>query len=136
MRADQLEAGATETWEAHGLRCMIRPSPMGTLNGYVQLPHGHVAFPKPYLDIEVEVHGGLTYGADGDGWVGFDTLHLGDVWDEADLPDDTDLARYRGLVAGENDPRFRTEWTLPRLRAEVESLAEQLAEMEKQQVTL
>ena len=50
-------------------------------NGYALLPEGH---PWRVLDLQfgegsVEIHGGITYGPT-KGWVGFDTLHSGDIW--------------------------------------------------------
>ena len=50
-------------------------------NGYVMIPEGHQYYGKSYDDIDVSVHGGLTYGSfedDGKYWVGFDTSHYGD----------------------------------------------------------
>lgn len=56
--------------------------------GYVRLPEGH-----PWLDyrghgeaIPADVHGGITYGPDGDGWIGFDTMHAGDALLPKGLP--------------------------------------------------
>lgn len=62
-------------------------------NGYAVVFKGHPAYGKDYLDIDVYVHGGLTYtdsvnssNWDGlteemkDGWiVGFDTCHINDT---------------------------------------------------------
>lgn len=64
-------------------------------NGYVLIPEGHPAHGKHYDDIDVDVHGGLTFGRlvddhmikqwpelkeeDKGGWlVGFDTAHYDD----------------------------------------------------------
>lgn len=61
-------------------------------NGYVVIPNGHPLHGKHYDDIDVNVHGGLTFSEsannlewdeieeeDKDGWVvGFDTAHFGD----------------------------------------------------------
>ena len=57
-------------------------------NGYVRIPEGHPYYEKTYDDIDVRVHGGLTFGdhifgrdkyfSDGY-WVGFDTAHYGDT---------------------------------------------------------
>ncbi len=53
-------------------------------NGYVALPEGHKFYGTPYDDVDVEIHGGLTYGEteeiDGkDYWVlGFDCCHYRD----------------------------------------------------------
>lgn len=50
-------------------------------NGYVLLPKGHVCYKVQYDDINVEVHGGLTFSEmspDGYWKVGFDTFHASD----------------------------------------------------------
>ena len=71
---------------------------VGWGNGYVIIPKGHPLHGKGYDDIDVSVHGGLTFSGpvneldnskeggwfeikpkDKDGWViGFDTAHYGD----------------------------------------------------------
>lgn len=75
-------------WQAHGydLKAVRHPS-MGHWCGYVALPNGHRLFGKGYDDIDVSVHGGLTYAedraprmeVDGKWWVGFDCAHSGDL---------------------------------------------------------
>ncbi|MCM1556902.1 MAG: hypothetical protein NC087_05135 [Anaeroplasma bactoclasticum] len=52
---------------------------------YVEIPSNHPVFKKHYSDIEIEVHGGLTYGGDaywieddGSFWIGWDYAHVGD----------------------------------------------------------
>lgn len=52
----------------------------GAVNGYVRITEGHPWFGLGYDAIDVDVHGGLTFGSDSDGWIGFDTLHSGDIW--------------------------------------------------------
>lgn len=72
-----------------GLLCCIGRNTLGTLNGYVAVPRGHPYFGKDYDEIEIEVHGGLTYAYSDLGffengifediwWLGFDTAHFGD----------------------------------------------------------
>jgi|GEM_PF-3048151 len=79
----------------------------GAVNGYVRVPEGHPWSGMAYSDINVEVHGGLTYeGADG--WIGFDTLHSGDYWPEC--PD-----HYRDNTA--------THWTAEMVAEEAKKLA-------------
>ena len=68
--------------------------PHGWGNGYVILPKGHKLHGKHYDEIDVNVHGGLTFSEpanecvewaeidekDKDGWiVGFDTAHYSDT---------------------------------------------------------
>ena len=81
--------GNARFWEDGDYKCVVhRHRIMGHLNGYVGLPKGHAWFGKGYEDIEVDVHGGLTYASeymitnpekDGRWWIGFDTAHLGDI---------------------------------------------------------
>ncbi|MCA2275472.1 hypothetical protein JF780_05635 [Mycobacterium intracellulare] len=52
----------------------------GAANGYVKIPEGHHWHGLDYNEIDVQAHGGLTYGGGESGWIGFDTLHSGDIW--------------------------------------------------------
>lgn len=52
----------------------------GAINGYVKVPSWHPWFRLNYRHIAVDVHGGLTYGCNDRGWIGFDTLHYRDYW--------------------------------------------------------
>lgn len=117
----------TKRWEHAGLVCMIRPGPpmLGFYNGYVAVPPAHAAYGLHYDKLQdVDVHGGLTYGElEPDGWVyGFDTGHAYDVWPEATMPEWLREMRER---------RTGIEWTLEKLEAEVNRLAEQLAAVRK-----
>jgi hypothetical protein len=69
---------------------ILRNIQFQTWNGYVRIPEKHPCFGKDYDDIDVNVHGGLSYGGDhfpnyinptkevGYYWFGFDTSH---AWD-------------------------------------------------------
>lgn len=70
-----------QEFEHAGLKCLILRTPeLLQLNGYVALPPEHPCYGKDFGDIDVEVHGGLTFASEGDGekwergywWVGFD----------------------------------------------------------------
>lgn len=118
---------------------IVRSWTSGSLCGYVAVPPGHPAYEQHYDDVDVAVHGGLTYGAhcmvdgpvchtpqagepDDVYWLGFDTAHLQDRSPGMD-------AHYRaiGLTV---DPFADEEYRdLAYVRAEVESLAAQLAAM-------
>jgi hypothetical protein len=90
--------------EATGLPCLIKRNTQvtGALCGYVGVSEGHPDFGKGYDDVEVEVHGGLTFAdfchKSDDGrdeerichvpdpgepdhvwWLGFDCSHAGDL---------------------------------------------------------
>jgi hypothetical protein len=61
----------------------VRHNGIGYRCGYVKIPEGHPWYKKDCDEVNANVHGGLTYGADeGDGWwIGFDCAHLGDAQD-------------------------------------------------------
>lgn len=106
-------------WEHVGLKCLVlRAQHLGHLNGYVGVPEGHPAYDRDYNEIDVEVHGGLTFGDFGDGqlrpkgfyWLGFDCAHLGDFVPGQEKHGRAD-GTYRNMVY---------------VTAETEKLAEQL----------
>lgn len=82
-------------WEHEGMTCMALRHPLsGHWCGYVGVPPSHPWHGKDYNDCNVEVHGGLTYGAACKGnvchtpkpgepahlwWLGFDCAHSGDL---------------------------------------------------------
>jgi hypothetical protein len=81
-------------WKAHGFSClMVRHEHCLHWCGYVGLPPGHPDYGKHYDDVEVDVHGGLTYSERCDGlvchrsddeapalwWLGFDCAHWQDL---------------------------------------------------------
>lgn len=73
-----------------GFLCfMVRNSEMGSWCGYVEVPRDHPWYEKPYDDIEVEVHGGLTYAKkSNEAWrIGFDCAHYMDLIPFIPLPD-------------------------------------------------
>lgn len=117
------KATIVKRWQHAGLDCIISHGPgMEWCNGYVHVPEGHVAHDADYNRPPVNVHGGLTYGENS--WFGFDTAHGGDNWSDDEL-------RVVGLPPAKfrSSLRVYTEWTLARLIAEVESLANQFATM-------
>lgn len=114
----------TKDWEAHGLPCALRRGPGGHWCGYVGVSAEHPAHMKEYWDLDVRIHGGLTYGEPGNGkhlpegryWLGFDCAHSGDL-----CPWYADKG-YHSFADGEyRDIHYVT--------AETERLAEQLAVM-------
>ena len=83
-----------------GYACLIHRNSGGALCGYVGVPVGHPLHGKDYEDVDVDVHGGLTFADschgqqengrgichevcdpadDGVWWLGFDCAHLGDL---------------------------------------------------------
>ena len=109
-----------------GLKAIVIATPMGHRCGYVSVPAEHPLHGKDYNDVDVEVHGGLTYSDERDGlwWFGYDCAH----WDDAKDPD---LMSDEYKKAFNDWPRFNegTIKTLEFCVAECEALAKQLEEM-------
>lgn len=97
-----------------GIYWMTYTAPLwGAINGYVHVPDDHPWFGLDYDSVDVEVHGGLTFGG-ASGWFGFDTLHSGDVWPGTPVygaPSDWDI-----------------HWTAAKVADEAKSLARAAAE--------
>jgi hypothetical protein len=66
-----------------GYKCEIKRHPeVKHLCGYVYLPESHPDYGKEYDDIDIVIHGDLTYGGSSDyikGKFGFDCAHDGDL---------------------------------------------------------
>ena len=77
--------------EHQGLEWMVIHNGSGYRCGYVRIPAGHPWHGKGYHDLNVEVHGGITFaepdvpcdapGPDTDWWLGFDCAHTFDAPD-------------------------------------------------------
>lgn len=130
-------------WNYAGFACLMVRSEMGHWCGYVGLPEDHPYFGEHYDQAELPgpgVHGGLTYSDFCQGpichvpepgfpdrvwWLGFDCAHSGDV-----SPRSEALLRKHRLPSLTSVLRFpwpNTYKDEAYVRAEVESLAEQLA---------
>ena len=134
-----------------GLDCLIVRNHFGSLCGYVGVPAGHPAYRQGYDDVEVSVHGGLTFDgfcADeetergichipGEGrdpkvwWLGFDCGHFNDVSPGMEYLDrhlsrlDVDIPERPKEVW-----EFQTYKDLEYVVNEVEQLAKQLKEQQ------
>ncbi len=123
---------------ATGLHCIAhRNMSGGNWCGYVAVPPGHPAHRKDYGDVDVEVHGGLTYGAECQGavchvpppgepddvwWLGFDCAHC---WDVRPASDKRDELRGWQRLSGA-DSRY---CDLAYVERECTNLAKQLADL-------
>lgn len=124
-------------WRYKDLPCLIVRNRSGALCGYVGVPPGHPVHGKHYDDVEVDVHGGLTFSAGCHGaichvpepgepdavwWLGFDCAHCGDAhpWPKG-LSE-----KHPGLFIWRDGERY---WSMPMVKSEVERLADQLAAM-------
>jgi hypothetical protein len=117
------EDATEKIWEAHGLKCAVARG--SALCGYVYVPADHPDAKLDYDDVDVSVHGGLTFrckSPDGGAWFGFDCAHHGD-WFGFSYPVvsaggvDTHSYEHPGHV-----------WTVEEVTKETERLAEQFAE--------
>lgn len=115
--------------EHKGFQWMIVHNGSGYRCGYVRVPQGHPWHGKDYDDLDVDVHGGLTFaapdkpcdekGEDNAWWLGFDCAHADDAPD-ALLPGGDKLSDfYRDL-----DVKVRSQ---EYVEAECRSLCEQAA---------
>lgn len=76
---------------------------MGHRCGYVCLPENHPWYNKNYCDIDVRIHGGLTFSEMCNGhpilsngyWIGFDCLHAFDLPDLDEVPKELLKMTYR-----------------------------------------
>lgn len=134
---------------ATGLDCMINRGPAGALCGYVGVPPSNFAHGRDYQDLNVVVHGGLTYSKacqeDGEichvpepgrehdiWWLGFDCAHFTDVMPKHDADmralrkRDPELDAQLGRLEDFPDPFPRTYKDWAYVKAEIELLAAQL----------
>jgi hypothetical protein len=119
-------------WRSGDLPCLIVRGPLGALCGYVGMPPGHPWHGKDYGEVDVSIHGGLTYAEACAGhichvakpgepdevwWLGFDCAHAGDV--SPSMLRYFRTSRHFHLMPGE------TYKNVAYVRAEVERLAAQ-----------
>lgn len=129
-----------------GLPCLaVRNRRNGVWCGYVGLADYHPLHGKEYGEVDVNVHGGLTFAnacgpgenesvgichtpSDGEPehvwWLGFDCAH---AWDHS--PDDVRRSAEGGIWALSHDSQYRT---LAYVRNECAQLARQLADLGQQ----
>lgn len=127
--------------EATGLSCLMRRNRNGAWCGYVAVPPSHPAHSKDYDEVDVRVHGGLTYSAKCHGdichvpapgepddvwWLGFDCAHSSDITPSRRDPAfaGISLLTDRGIPSG---LAYRTR---DYVRNEVTRLAAQLKELQ------
>lgn len=92
----------TQQFTHAGLDCKIIKTEMGHWCGYVRRPDEAepVRWTSDYdskhdeiLEAEVDVWGGITYGPDDEGWVGFDDAHAQSLVDHSDEETDEDAVK-------------------------------------------
>ena len=108
-----------------GLKATVIATPMGYRCGYVGVPEGHPLYGKHYDDVDVDVHGGLTYSnLEDELWTfGYDCAHWDDARDPELMNDEYKKVLMNWMEGG------GTIRTLEFCVAECEALAKQLEEM-------
>lgn len=121
-----------------GLRAVVVIHPAGHRCGYVAVPTGHKHHSDDYDNVNVDVHGGLTYAggdkhqypveADGSWWFGYDCAHLGDARDPELMQGEFKEVYDKGLM---RDMHFEGDVvrSLEYCVNQCESLARQLSEV-------
>lgn len=116
-----------------GFKCLVlRHSTLKHLRGYVALPKEHPYYGCHYDNLNVDVHGGLTFGKKGDGkdwepnywWIGFDCAHAGDY-----TPGIEEMLTTAGFKKGPKGIKgvFRETYkSIDYVKKEVRKLARQL----------
>lgn len=109
-----------------GFRCVVLFVGGSHGCGYVRIPEGHPAFSKDYDDVDIDVHGGLTFKKSslweikeekGFVWFGFDCSHAGD-WTVRDQ-----------AIYGKDEKKGHF-WTKDEVVEETKRMAEGFAMME------
>jgi len=132
-------------WKHAGLSCaVVLAREAAHRCGYVRVPPNHPAHGKGYDDVDVDIHGGLTFAEiepcteheDGQGhWFGFDCVHYMDnSYDPSARVEDMTTEKGRAVLKSHREcerkypmPHRQHYWTLPEVIAETERLAEQLS---------
>ena len=144
---DDLEHRTLAKGEHLGFQWQITHNDLGSRCGYLRLEPGHPWFGADSDDIDVQVHGGLTFaragtacathGPEAEWWIGFDCGQAGDLYD-LDLVVDPELrAVYERINASQTRSPFpwhATVKTTEFVQAECFSLAEQARRAEIESV--
>jgi hypothetical protein len=107
-----------------GYEAEVIATKMGHRCGYVTVPKDHPHYGRRYDDINVDVHGGLTYA--NEGTFGFDCAHWNDARDKSIMSDE--YKKIYSMWPSLHDVESTIK-TLEFCIAECESLAKQLKEM-------
>jgi hypothetical protein len=118
-----------------GLRAVVVVQDHGNRCGYVAVPEGHAMHGKDYDEVDVTVHGGLTFAdgtdtypvvAEGLWWFGYDCAHYGDSRDPELMTPEYQKMYDKGLFSFFGEGTVRS---LGYCVSECESLATQLKDM-------
>lgn len=93
-----------------GFEFKVLRNPLGFRCGYVKIPNDHPWYEKSYFDIDVSIHGGLTYGQKNKSgelkgfWIGFDCMHCFDSACPDDMDKDIRGTLTAKILMGEYEP--------------------------------
>ena len=131
-----MERAVEKKWDYKGLQCIVTRADVHDPThysahrcGYVRVPPNHPWHGKNEDEIDVFVHGGLTFlqeepcvHEDGIGyWIGFDCHHAGDAGLPAGDPREIKYPRF--------SMGYEHYWTLSEVQRETELLAEQVLQL-------
>lgn len=146
-----LAVGERKEWRYAGMNCALQKNDIGHWCGYVQTEHtvwqaptcpplsGHRPTGESAVYL-LSAHGGITYGPDEEGWIGFDCGHSNDLClDETGEPwgklteqdkEPMEVRRHGSVAACETAEECRV-WRLGDVRDEVNHLAAQVTLLEQ-----
>ena len=110
------------TWTHRGLRCRVVKLGRGHYCGYVRSMFDSRWNYDDFQDWPaglIDIHGGLTYGVDEDGWIGFDCAHAYDFCVDED-------GEPWGKISHFGSRDDNKVWTLEDVKEETERLADQV----------
>lgn len=110
----------TDEWVYDGRNCRIVFNNGRHYCGYAQTP---LRFSYSDATGIIDIHGGLTYGVDEDGWLGFDCAHSYDVCFHPDTNEVTCGKHYL-------DAEHGRAWHPSDVKEETELLADRLSKVE------
>lgn len=112
-------------WTYKGKRCkIIQDSDLGHYCGYVQTGlRGNITINAELWRL-IEVHGGINYGIDEEGWIGFDCAHINDICVDENGEVTSDYFKNR-------EDEDSIIWSPEDVEEEVEKFAEQIIALEK-----
>lgn len=126
-----------KTWTTEaGLMAAVVVQDHGSRCGYVGVPKDHAAAGKSYDELDIDVHGGLTYDgcnteypapSDGLWWFGYDCAHWGDARDPALMTPDYKELYDKGMFGSLDD--YGVVRSLEFCVEQCESLAKQLKDL-------
>ena len=118
------DENTVETFVYNGRPCVVTQHPtIGHFCGYTKtnLPNlNNTSYYEGdnYVKL-IDVHGGITYGKDDEGWVGFDCGHAGDMCiKDEEIQNNTVVSKD-------------TEWYVEDVKEELKCLADQISALEK-----